>query len=98
MKNKEINSLSKLASIVFNHLSKKVFVEKLPRRSIKDPIIETLEITEEGESWMTPYILFLKKKEYYLHTKKKPGRSGSMQHAILCMKTDCVRRGIPFLG
>lgn len=34
---------------------------KLEKRSIKEPIIETLEITEEEESWMKPYILQLKK-------------------------------------
>lgn len=59
--NKEANALSKLASVVFNHLSKKVLVEELRKKSIKQPIIEALEITKEEESWMMLYILFLQK-------------------------------------
>lgn len=56
-----MDALSKLASILFDRILKKVLVEKLVRRSIEDPIIEAFEITEEEESWMTSHILFLKK-------------------------------------
>lgn len=40
---------------------KKVLVKVLPKRSIEDPIIETLAFTEEEDSRMTPYIIFLTK-------------------------------------
>ncbi|XP_021996221.1 uncharacterized protein LOC110893418 [Helianthus annuus] len=60
--NKKVDALSKLASLTFAHLTKKVLVEVL-----KTPSIEELEvqdvITEEGPNWMTPIKKFLKNGE-----------------------------------
>ncbi|XP_022032183.1 uncharacterized protein K02A2.6-like [Helianthus annuus] len=60
--NKKADALSKLASLTFAHLTKKVLVEVL-----KTPSIEELEvqdvITEEGPNWMTPIKKFLKNGE-----------------------------------
>ncbi|XP_022004609.1 uncharacterized protein LOC110902205 [Helianthus annuus] len=60
--NKKADALSKLASLTFAHLTKKVFVEVL-----KTPSIEELEvqdvITEEGPNWMIPIKKILKNGE-----------------------------------
>ncbi|XP_022040192.1 uncharacterized protein K02A2.6-like [Helianthus annuus] len=60
--NKKADALSKLASLTFAHLTKKVLVEVL-----KTPSIEELEvqdvITEESPNWMTPIKNFLKNGE-----------------------------------
>ncbi|GJY36867.1 reverse transcriptase domain-containing protein, partial [Tanacetum coccineum] len=51
--NKKADALSKLASMTFEHLTKEVLVEVLPKRSIEEK--EILQVkTKEGESWMTP--------------------------------------------
>ncbi|XP_022019877.2 uncharacterized protein K02A2.6-like [Helianthus annuus] len=61
-RNKKADALSKLASLTFAHLTKKVLVEVL-----KTPSIEELEvqdvITEEGTNWMTPIKKLLKNGE-----------------------------------
>lgn len=59
-KNKEVNALSKLALIVFNHLSKNMVVEVLLKRSIEGQAMEVFEVFEDGISCMTPYIRFLR--------------------------------------
>ena len=59
-KNKEADALSKLASVVFHHLTKKVLVEILPQRTIDEEIIETLSTQETVESWMSPFIRYFK--------------------------------------
>ncbi|GJT21766.1 reverse transcriptase domain-containing protein [Tanacetum coccineum] len=51
--NKKADALSKLASMTFEHLTKEVLVEVLPKRSIEEKEIIQVE-TKEGESWMTP--------------------------------------------
>ncbi|GKD84109.1 reverse transcriptase domain-containing protein, partial [Tanacetum coccineum] len=51
--NKKADALSKLASMTFEHLTKKVLVEVLPKRSIEEKEILQVE-NKEGESWMTP--------------------------------------------
>nr|GEW61906.1 hypothetical protein [Tanacetum cinerariifolium] len=51
--NKKDDALSKLASMKFEHLTKEVLVEVLPKRSIEEKEILQVE-TKEGESWMTP--------------------------------------------
>ncbi|GJQ97638.1 hypothetical protein Tco_0008777 [Tanacetum coccineum] len=51
--NKKVDALSKLASMTFEHLTKEVLVEVLPKRSIEEKKILKVE-TKEGESWMTP--------------------------------------------
>ncbi|XP_076917497.1 uncharacterized protein LOC143595962 [Bidens hawaiensis] len=61
-RNKQANALSKLASLNFAHLTKKVLVEVL-----KSPSIEELEVQdimeEDGTTWMTPIIEFLKERK-----------------------------------
>nr|GEU51333.1 hypothetical protein [Tanacetum cinerariifolium] len=52
------DALSKLASMTFEHLTKEVLVEVLPKRSIEDKEILQVEI-KEGESWMTPIYEYL---------------------------------------
>ena len=59
-KNKKADALSKLASVVFSHLTKEVLVEILPRRSIETKRIEVLDIHEEVASWMSPFVLYLR--------------------------------------
>ncbi|GKD34109.1 reverse transcriptase domain-containing protein [Tanacetum coccineum] len=50
--NKKVDALSKLASMTFEHLTKEVLVEVLPKRSIEEKEILQVE-TKERESWMT---------------------------------------------
>ncbi|GKC15962.1 reverse transcriptase domain-containing protein, partial [Tanacetum coccineum] len=51
--NKKADTLRKLASMTFEHLTKEVLVEVLARRSIEEN--EFLQVkTKEKESWMTP--------------------------------------------
>ncbi|GJR12001.1 reverse transcriptase domain-containing protein [Tanacetum coccineum] len=56
--NKKADTLSKLASMTFEHLTKEVLVEVLPKRSIEEKEILLVE-TKEGESWMTPIHKYL---------------------------------------
>ncbi|GJR49156.1 reverse transcriptase domain-containing protein [Tanacetum coccineum] len=51
--NKKADALSKMASMTFEHLTKKVMDEVLPKQSIEEKEILHVE-TKEGESWMTP--------------------------------------------
>ncbi|GJT57705.1 reverse transcriptase domain-containing protein [Tanacetum coccineum] len=56
--NKKADTLSKLASLTFEHLTKKVLVEKLAKKSIhKNKVAEA--IVEEENSWMTSIIEYL---------------------------------------
>ncbi|KAK1415619.1 hypothetical protein QVD17_31402 [Tagetes erecta] len=58
-KNKQADALSKLASLTFAHLTKKVLVEVQKAPSISE--IEVQDIVDEvQETWMTPIINFLK--------------------------------------
>ncbi|GKE11438.1 reverse transcriptase domain-containing protein, partial [Tanacetum coccineum] len=57
-KNKKADALSKIASISFAYLSKKVLVEELKEKSIsKAEILAVVE--EEGDTWMTPIFEYL---------------------------------------
>ncbi|KAJ0753086.1 putative nucleotidyltransferase, Ribonuclease H [Helianthus annuus] len=56
--NKKVDALSKLASLAFAHLTKKVLVEVLKTSSIQELEVQDV-ITEEGPSWMTPLVKFL---------------------------------------
>ncbi|GJZ42935.1 reverse transcriptase domain-containing protein [Tanacetum coccineum] len=51
--NKKVDALSKLALMTFEHLTKKVLVKVLVRRSIEEKEVLQVE-TKEEESWMTP--------------------------------------------
>ncbi|GJS21644.1 reverse transcriptase domain-containing protein [Tanacetum coccineum] len=59
-KNQKADVLSKLASLVFNHLTKDVLVEVLNERSTEGKDINTV-VEEEGDNWMTSIIQCLEK-------------------------------------
>ncbi|KAJ0614832.1 hypothetical protein HanIR_Chr02g0066941 [Helianthus annuus] len=56
--NKNADALSKLASLTFPHLTKKVLVEVLKTPSIEELEVQDI-ITEEGTYWMNPIKKFL---------------------------------------
>ncbi|GJS93630.1 reverse transcriptase domain-containing protein [Tanacetum coccineum] len=58
-KNKKADALSKIASTTFAHLSKQVLVEILKEKSIQEKEVEAI-VEEEGPTWMTPIIEYLK--------------------------------------
>ncbi|GJV51562.1 reverse transcriptase domain-containing protein [Tanacetum coccineum] len=58
-KNKKADALSKIASTSFAHLSKQVLVEILKEKSIHEEDVATV-VEEEGTTWMTPIIDYLK--------------------------------------
>nr|GEZ76724.1 reverse transcriptase domain-containing protein [Tanacetum cinerariifolium] len=58
-KNKKGNALSKIASTSFAHLSKQVLVEVLETKSITAKEVTTV-INEEGPTWMTELVNYLK--------------------------------------
>ncbi|XP_022031135.1 uncharacterized protein K02A2.6-like [Helianthus annuus] len=60
--NKKADALSKLASLTFAHLTKKVLVEVLKALSIDELEFQDV-ITEEDPNWMTPIKKFLKNGE-----------------------------------
>ncbi|GKD57807.1 reverse transcriptase domain-containing protein [Tanacetum coccineum] len=60
-KNKKADALSKIASTSFAHLSKQVLVEILKEKSIHEEEVATV-VEEEGITWMTPIIEYLKDK------------------------------------
>nr|GEU68404.1 reverse transcriptase domain-containing protein [Tanacetum cinerariifolium] len=58
-KNKKADSLSKITSTSFVHLSKQVLVEILKEKSIQEKEVKTV-VEEDGPTWMTPIIEYLK--------------------------------------
>ncbi|GKB09184.1 reverse transcriptase domain-containing protein [Tanacetum coccineum] len=58
-KNKKADALSKIASTNFAHLSKQVLVEILKENSVKEKEVTTV-VEEDGLTWMTPIIEYLK--------------------------------------
>ncbi|GJS77469.1 reverse transcriptase domain-containing protein [Tanacetum coccineum] len=60
-KNKKADTLSKITSTSFTHLSKQVLVEVLKEKSIHEEEVVTV-VEEEGPTWMTPIIEYLKDK------------------------------------
>ncbi|XP_071699861.1 uncharacterized protein [Rutidosis leptorrhynchoides] len=56
--NKKADALSKLASLLYDHFTKKVMVEVLKRKSTEEDTLMAT-ITTEGECWMTPFINYL---------------------------------------
>ncbi|GJV58278.1 reverse transcriptase domain-containing protein [Tanacetum coccineum] len=57
--NKKADALSKIASTSFAHLSKQVLVEILKEKSIQEKEVTTV-VEEDGPTWMTPIIEYLK--------------------------------------
>nr|GFA14035.1 reverse transcriptase domain-containing protein [Tanacetum cinerariifolium] len=70
-KNKKADALSKIASTSFAHLSKQVLVEVLETKSITGKEV-TAVIEEEGPTWMTELVNYLK--EGTLPTDEKEAR------------------------
>ncbi|GKB17398.1 reverse transcriptase domain-containing protein, partial [Tanacetum coccineum] len=58
-KNKKADALSKIASTSFAHLPKQVLVKVLKEKSIQEKEVATV-IKEEGPTWMTPIVEYLK--------------------------------------
>ncbi|GJW71016.1 reverse transcriptase domain-containing protein [Tanacetum coccineum] len=58
-KNKKADALSKIASTSFAQLSKLVLVEIIKEKSIKEKEVTTV-VKEDGPTWMTPIIEYLK--------------------------------------
>ncbi|KAD4585999.1 hypothetical protein E3N88_23600 [Mikania micrantha] len=58
--NKRADALSKLASLIFAHLTKKVLMEVLDKPSTTQTEVHDV-IQEEGETWMTPIYEYLSK-------------------------------------
>ncbi|XP_071727803.1 uncharacterized protein [Rutidosis leptorrhynchoides] len=57
-KNKKADVLSKLATLIFDDLHKKVLIEVLKEKSIdENMVVATVE--EGGQCWMAPYIKYL---------------------------------------
>ncbi|GJV23080.1 reverse transcriptase domain-containing protein [Tanacetum coccineum] len=58
-KNKKADALSKIASTSFAHLFKQVLIEILKEKSIQEKEVTTV-VEEDGPTWMTPIIEYLK--------------------------------------
>nr|GEY85206.1 reverse transcriptase domain-containing protein [Tanacetum cinerariifolium] len=58
-KNKKANTLSKIVSTSFAHLSKQVFVKLLKEKSIQEKEVAT-GVEEDGPTWMTTIMEYLK--------------------------------------
>ncbi|XP_071738446.1 uncharacterized protein [Rutidosis leptorrhynchoides] len=57
-KNKKADVLSKLATLTFDHLHKKVLVEVLKNKSVDEKVV--VAAVEQGEPcWITPYVKYL---------------------------------------
>ncbi|XP_071700154.1 uncharacterized protein [Rutidosis leptorrhynchoides] len=57
-RNKKADALSKLASLLYDHFTKKVMVEVLERKSTEEDTLMAT-ITTEEECWMPPFIKYL---------------------------------------
>nr|GEZ06134.1 hypothetical protein [Tanacetum cinerariifolium] len=58
-KNKKPDALNKIVSTSFTHLSKRVLVEVLKDKSIKEKEVTTV-VEEDGPTWMSPIVEYLK--------------------------------------
>nr|GEU91608.1 reverse transcriptase domain-containing protein [Tanacetum cinerariifolium] len=83
-RNKKVDALSKITSTSFAHLSKQVLVEVLKTKSITGKEVTTV-IEEEGPTWMTELVDYLK--EGILPRDEKEARK-------LCLKAQYVMREI----
>nr|GFB85463.1 reverse transcriptase domain-containing protein [Tanacetum cinerariifolium] len=79
-KNKKADALSKIASTSFAHLSKQVLVEILKEKSIQEKEVTTV-VEEDGPTWMTPIIEYLK--EGTLPNDRKEARKLRIQYELL---------------
>ncbi|GJT33294.1 reverse transcriptase domain-containing protein [Tanacetum coccineum] len=83
IENKKADTLSKIASISFAHLSKQVLVEELKEKSISK--VEILAVVEEeGDTWMTPIFEYLKDETLPTDVKKaRAVRRKSQRFAVI---------------
>ncbi|XP_071708821.1 uncharacterized protein [Rutidosis leptorrhynchoides] len=58
--NKKVDALSKLATLIFSHFKKEIWVEEVKVKSIEEDSVSA-PVEEEERSWMTPIIEFLTK-------------------------------------
>nr|GEY42825.1 reverse transcriptase domain-containing protein [Tanacetum cinerariifolium] len=58
-KNKKADAMSKIASTIFTHLSKRVLVEILKEKSIQEKDVTTV-VEKDRPTWMTPIMEYLK--------------------------------------
>lgn len=58
-RNKQLDARSKMASVAFNHLTKKVLVEVLKQKNIMGNYVYVIK--EEEGSWMSLLIKYLSK-------------------------------------
>ncbi|GJS92335.1 reverse transcriptase domain-containing protein [Tanacetum coccineum] len=81
--NKKVDTLSKIASISFAHMSKQVLFEELKEKSISE--VEILSVVEEeGDTWMTPIFKYLKDETLPVDVKKaRPIRRELQRFAII---------------
>ncbi|XP_071740399.1 uncharacterized protein [Rutidosis leptorrhynchoides] len=56
--NKKAGALSKLAALTFSHFQKKVWVEKLPSKSIDNDLM-VASVVEEQPNWMEPILQYI---------------------------------------
>ncbi|GJW60480.1 reverse transcriptase domain-containing protein, partial [Tanacetum coccineum] len=70
--NKKVDTLSKMASTSFTHLSKQVLVEELKEKSIDEKEVLAV-VEEEGHIWMTPIYEYLT--EEILPEEKRKARA-----------------------
>ncbi|GKC75334.1 reverse transcriptase domain-containing protein [Tanacetum coccineum] len=82
-KNKKADTLSKIVSTSFAHLTKQVLVKVLKEKSINEAEVLTV-MEEEGNTWMTPIYEYLT--EETLPAKKKKARAVRLKlrrHAVI---------------
>ncbi|GJW56044.1 reverse transcriptase domain-containing protein [Tanacetum coccineum] len=93
--NKKADTLSKIASTSFAHLSKQVLVEELKEKSIDEKEVLTV-IEEEEHTWMTPIYEYVT--EEILPEEKRKARAirhkaGSMQSRPRSVVAKALRSG-----
>nr|GEY92600.1 reverse transcriptase domain-containing protein [Tanacetum cinerariifolium] len=81
-KNKKADALSKIASTSFAHLSKQVLVEVLETKSITGKEV-TAVIDEEGPTWMTELVNYLKEDENEARKIRLKARQYELMEGIL---------------
>ncbi|GJX28966.1 reverse transcriptase domain-containing protein [Tanacetum coccineum] len=94
-KNKKTDTLSKITSTSFAHLSKQVLVEELNEKSINEKEVLAI-VGEEGHTWMTPICEYLIK-EILPKDKKKARvvrrKASSMHSDPMSMVAKAIRTG-----
>ncbi|GJT30110.1 reverse transcriptase domain-containing protein [Tanacetum coccineum] len=96
--NKKVDALSKIASTRFVHLSKQVLVEILKEKSIQEKEVTTV-VEEDGPTWMTPIIEYLKERTLPDNRKEASKlRIKARQYELLEGSNGLVERANQSLG